>query len=109
MGGRRAATAEELDTLLLQATAPEAPSNATPALYPFDHVLGGGAGGARIKGEGAGTSGAAQRTAVLSGTPAAPCFGRMLAALDAAARADEDRPGARRPMLLRGGCVGLQL
>ena len=109
VGGQRAATAEELAALLSQAPAPGAPGNSTPALYPIDHVLGGGAGGAGVKGEGSGTSGTAQRTAVLYGTPAAPCFGRMFAALEAAARADEDRPGARRPPPLGGGRIRFQL
>lgn len=104
VSGQRAATAEELAALLSQAPAPGAPGNATPGLYPFDHVLGGGAG--RNTGE---AGGAAQRTAVLYGTPAAPCFGRMLAALEAPARAEERAPGARRLTPLGGGCVGFQL
>ena len=103
VGGQRATTTEELAALLSQAPAPGAPGNATPALYPFDHVLGGGAGGAGVKGEGLGVSGAAQRTAVLYGTPAAPCFGHMLAALDAAARADKRTPGPCSSTRLGGG------
>ena len=108
MGGQRAASAEELAALLAQAPAPGAPGSAAPALYSFDHVLGGGAGGARVQDEGLGINGTAQRTAVLYGTPAAPCFGRMLAALEAAARADEDRPGARKLTLFGKGMCRLQ-
>lgn len=106
VGGQRAATADELAALLSQAPAPGAPGSATPALYPFDHVLGGGAGGAGVEGE---AGGGAERTAVLYGTPAAPCFGRILAALDAAAWTDERTPGARRLTPLGGGCVSFQL
>ena len=94
LGGRKATSADELGALLAQPPAPGAPANATPALFRFDHVLG-GAGGAGVEGTAAGGSGAPQRTAVLYGTPAAPCFGHMLAVLDAAARAGEGRPGAR--------------
>lgn len=93
LGGQKATSADELPALLAQLREPEAPGNAPPALYPFDHVLG-GADGAGVRGEARG-GGAPERTAVLYGTPAAPCFGRMLAALDAAARAEGHRPGAR--------------